>query len=457
MSHILICDDDRSIISALRLFLRSEGFEVSTASSPSEAEYFIKSQRIDLALIDLNYGADTTSGQEGIALTQRLHELDDTLAIVCMTGWASIEIAVEVMKAGAGDFVQKPWENERLHSIIVNQLKLRAERHQNQLLSAENASLKASLADSQPPLITHSAAMQKLMAQIEQVARTDINILITGPNGTGKSLLARHIHAMSTRSEHRFVSLNMGAVSESLFESELFGHVKGAFTDAKSQRIGRVELAREGTLFLDEIGNIPLSQQAKLLRLLEERQFERLGSSKTQEADFRLISATNADLAHMVQSQRFRQDLFYRLNTFVIDLPPLCQRQEDIQPMANAFIEQAARRLQKHTPVLSQEAIFTLMTYPWPGNIRELAHTMERATLLAANKITTEHLMLTPSQPHVPPQVHESESPEGTLDEIEKKVIERRLMDHKGNALAAAKSLGLSRSAFYRRLEKYQL
>ena len=456
MSHILIADDDPSIVAALRLFLKSEGFKVTTASSPAEAVFFVKQNDIDLALIDLNYHADTTSGQEGINLTEQLASLDESLAIVCMTGWASVEIAVEVMKAGAGDFVEKPWENERLLTVITNQLKLREQKLQNQVLNQENQNLKSELAQRDGELIVESAPMKALLAQLEQIAKADINVLITGPNGTGKSLLAQHIHNLSSRNNERFVSVNMGAISESLFESELFGHVKGAFTDAKENRIGRVELAEKGTLFMDEIGNIPLPQQAKLLRLLEEHQFEKVGSSKTQTANIRLISATNANLDAMVEDATFRQDLLYRLNTFVVRLPSLAERKDDILPMANNFIAKAAKRFNKPAPSLSPAACDALLAYHWPGNVRELSHTLERATLLAVSEISPEHLMLMPSATQVPQaQEQITAKYQGTMDEIEKAVIEQRLMEYQGNALDTAKSLGLSRSAFYRRLDKF--
>jgi DNA-binding NtrC family response regulator len=456
VSHILIADDDPSIVAALRLFLKSEGFKVTTASSPAEAVFFVKQNDIDLALIDLNYHADTTSGQEGINLTEQLASLDDSLAIVCMTGWASVEIAVEVMKAGAGDFVEKPWENERLLTVITNQLKLREQKLQNQVLNQENQNLKSELAQGDGELIVESAPMKALLAQLAQIAKADINVLITGLNGTGKSLLAQHIHNLSNRNNERFVSVNMGAISESLFESELFGHVKGAFTDAKENRIGRVELAEKGTLFMDEIGNIPLPQQAKLLRLLEEHQFEKVGSSKTQTANIRLISATNANLDAMVEDATFRQDLLYRLNTFVVRLPSLAERKDDILPMANNFIAKAAKRFNKPAPSLSPAACDALLAYDWPGNVRELSHTLERATLLAVSEISPEHLMLTPNATQAPQaQEQITAKYQGTMDEIEKAVIEQRLMEYQGNALDTAKSLGLSRSAFYRRLDKF--
>nr|WP_252733657.1 sigma-54 dependent transcriptional regulator [Pseudoalteromonas sp. C2R02] len=461
VSHILIADDDVSILASLRLFLKMEGFKVTTASNPAEVEYFIKSQDIALALIDLNYKLDTTSGEEGLTLTQKLKSLDPDLAIICMTGWATVEIAVEVMKSGAGDFVQKPWENERLLAIINAQLAIREQKLKNLRLNEENKTLKQQIAAIDGnDLIAHSPAMTNLLATIDQVAKTDINILITGENGTGKSLLASYIHSISERKSDSFVSVNMGAITETLFESEMFGHVKGAYTDAKENRIGRVELAQNGTLFLDEIANIPLTQQAKLLRLLEEHQFEKVGSSKTQQADIRLVSATNANLEDMVTDKSFRQDLLYRLNTFVIEIPSLKVRGEDILPMAESFIAKSANRYKKLAPLLSEDAKQQLLSYEWPGNVRELSHTIERATLLAQCEILSEHLMLKKTDANIESKVI-VEEPNGnnfddmSMDDIEKSVIETRLQKNKGNALDAARSLSMSRSAFYRRLDKF--
>jgi transcriptional regulator with PAS, ATPase and Fis domain len=310
-------------------------------------------------------------------------------------------------------------------------------------------------------MVAESSAMKALLSTLAQIAKSDINILITGENGTGKSLLASHIHQISQRSNNSFVSVNMGAITDTLFESEMFGHVKGAFTDAKENRIGRVELAEKGTLFLDEIGNIPLAQQAKLLRLLEEHQFEKVGASKTQQADMRVISATNGDLAQMVADKSFRQDLLYRLNTFVVEIPPLKSRTEDIVPMAENFIAKSAARYNKIAPILSTQAKQQLLAYSWPGNVRELSHTLERATLLAEDEIFSEHLMLAEITGHeVAPSVElttEGFAEVLTMEEIEKKVIEQRLRLNKGNAMDAAKSLAMSRSAFYRRLDKFGL
>ena len=456
MVHILIADDDPSIVASLRIFLKSEGFTISTASTPAEAIYFAKNKALDLALVDLNYQADTTSGAEGISLVEQLLATDEELPIVCMTGWASVEIAVDVMKAGAGDFVQKPWENERLLSIIHTQLKLREERKQNKVLNQENEELKHQLSQDSGELIANSQSMKLLLAQLEQIAQSDINILITGENGTGKSLLANFIHRFSQRQSQRLVSINMGAISESLFESEMFGHVKGAFTDAKENRIGRVEMAENGTLFMDEIGNIPLSQQAKLLRLLEERQFERVGSSKTQNANIRVISATNADLNEMVTEKVFRQDLLYRLNTFVVEIPSLQHRSEDILPLALHFINKAAERYQKPAPSLSEQAEQALLSYPWPGNVRQLENAVYRAvSLLDDNELRVEHMQL-PTFTH---ELGYLESDfEGTLEHAVKRfeaTLLRKLYPAYPSSRQLAKRLGLSHTAVANKLREY--
>ncbi len=462
MSHILIADDDASIVAALRLFLKSEGFKVTTATSPAEVEFLIKSNEIDLALIDLNYQLDTTSGIEGVELTQKLKNYDANIAVVCMTGWATVEIAVQVMQSGAGDFIQKPWENDRLLSVINNQLALREQTKNNLKLTEENNNLKQQIAvlDGND-MVAESAAMKSLLNTLEKISKADINILITGENGTGKSLLANHIHQLSLRADNTFVSVNMGAITDTLFESEMFGHVKGAFTDAKENRIGRVELAEQGTLFLDEIANIPLAQQAKLLRLLEEHQYEKVGASKTQQANIRVISATNSNLQQMVKEKSFRQDLLFRLNTFIVEIPPLKARLDDILPMAEAFIVKCAARYNKAVPKLSGQAEQQLLTYQWPGNVRELSHTIERATLLASDEILPEHLMLVEVEATAPLEISVANQctfeDEMTMDDIEKAVIEQRLKLNKGNASDAAKSLAMSRSAFYRRLDKFGL
>jgi len=457
IKKLLIADDDGGILTSLRFLLKSQPFKLTFAHSVQEVEYFVKNEQFDLVLMDLNYAKDTTSGEEGLTLIKTLKNLDEDLVIVVMTGWASIELAVTAMQHGAGDFVQKPWDNERLISILHQQLLLAAQQQKAKKLTAENKLLKNELGQGgniQP--VANSMAMQQLMVQLKQFAATDISILLTGENGTGKSMLVDYIHQHSQRSEDSLVAVNMGGISETLFESEMFGHVKGAFTDAKESRVGRFELAHQGTLFLDEIANVPLTQQAKLLRVLEAKQFEKVGSSSTRTTDFRLISATNGDLQAMVSAGEFRQDLMFRINTLILKVPALRDRQEDIIPLAEDFINQIAIKYHKPSVQLSAKAQQYLVDYHWPGNVRELAHTIERALLVAVEVIEPEHLMLNLQSQQVAEQTSFDNS-DLSLLEIEKMVISQRLKSFAGNVKEAGDSLGLSRSAFYRRLDKLGL
>lgn len=360
------------------------------------------------------------------------------------------------MKLGAADFIQKPWSNERLLHTLRTQITLNQARHQGDKLAQENALLKQQMETDTSEIIAHSPAMQDLLGQLEKLAQSDMSILLTGENGTGKSVLAEYVHQHSMRASNVFIAVNMGAISETLFESEMFGHVKGAFTDASSNRIGRFELAQSGTIFLDEIANIGLPQQAKLLRVLEERQFERVGSSKTQSIDVRLISATNADLNALVETETFRQDLLYRLNTITVHVPALRERVEDILPLASQYIATFAQKYRLPVKQISPSAQQALITYDWPGNVRELGHVIERAMFLSAKAlIDVDDLAIERGTPRA------SESPPDwatqSLDELEKKIIQQRLEQFNHNPQKTAESLGLSRSAYYRRLEKYQL
>ncbi len=457
--HILIADDDHNILAALKLLLTSEGYQVTLASHPEQVLKLAKSNDFDCVFLDLNFDLDTTSGEEGLALISALNDIDSAVPIVVMTGWATVELAVNAMQNGASDFIQKPWENDRLLTIAETQILLAEQLHQTEKLSQENHLLKAEQGRFEH-LVAESSAMKNVLEMAEQVAKSDINVLITGENGTGKSLLAEYIHAASERASHSMINVNMGAITENLFESEMFGHAKGAFTDAKEQRIGRFELADKGSLFLDEIGNIPISQQAKLLRVLESQQFEKVGASKTQHSDARVIAATNANITELVADGAFRQDLLYRLNTVEILLPALKQRQADILPMATLFLDKFANKYQKKSLYLSDGAKQALLDYAWPGNIRELNHMIERAVVLSGqHEISVEHLSIT-NQPllnETSPEINESVDYNLPLEAIEKEVINKRIEFFKGNMLEVAKSLGLSRSAFYRRIDKYKL
>ncbi len=449
-ARILIADDQPDVLEALRLLLKGEGYATEAVKAPAAVIKAVEANDYALVLMDLNYARDTTSGQEGLELLQKLQGLDATLPVVVMTAWASVDVAVEAMRRGARDFVTKPWDNPRLLAIIRNQLELGSAVRAYRRLEQENELLRGS-GKAGPALIAQSAAMRPVLEVIARVGPSDANILITGENGTGKGLVAQALHAVSLRAGKPFISVNMGGLPEGVFESELFGHVRGAFTDAKADRAGRFELADGGTLFLDEIGNIPLSQQAKMLRTIETGEFERVGSSRTYRASVRLVSATNADLAAEVAAGKFRQDLLFRLNTIQLHLPPLRERREDIELLAQHFLKQHVTRYRKAITGFDEGALQALRDYSWPGNVRELDHSVERGVLMAPGKvIRAPDLGLNAGQ--AVPRLEEM-----SIEEVEAFLIKKTLARCDGNARKAAEELGLSRSAFYRRLEKYGL
>lgn len=446
--RILIADDQPDILEALRLLLKGEGYAIETAKSPAAVIKAVEGRDFAAALIDLNYARDTTSGQEGLDLLTKLQAADPTLPVVVMTAWASVEVAVEAMRRGAKDFITKPWDNPRLLAIVKTQVELANAVRAYRRLEQETQLLRGK---GGPNLIAESAAMRPVLEVISRVGPSDANILITGENGTGKGVIARALHAVSARNAGSFISVNMGGLPEGIFESELFGHVRGAFTDAKVDRAGRFELADGGSLFLDEIGNIPMSQQAKILRTLETGEFERVGSSKTYRANVRLISATNADLQEQVAAGKFRQDLLFRLNTIHIHLPPLRERREDIELLAAFFLKGHVERYRKSITGFDEAAIQAMRNYGWPGNVRELDHAVERGVLMAAGKVVRAGdlgLNAATSAPRLEDM---------TIEEVEAFLIKKTLARCDGNARRAAEDLGLSRSAFYRRLEKYGL
>jgi DNA-binding NtrC family response regulator len=446
-ARILLADDQRDVIEALRLLLKSEGYQTDTADSPAAVLKALERREYDVVLIDLNYARDTTSGQEGLDLLARLRAIDDTLPVIVMTAWASVSLAVEAMRRGASDFIEKPWNNERVLSIFRAQTELGRAVRRTRRLEAQNR-LPGDVA---PPLIAQSAAMRPVLDVIARVGPSDANVLITGENGTGKGLVAQALHAGSRRSSRPLVTINAGGVSEGVFESELFGHVKGAYTDARQDRIGRFEMADGGTLFLDEIANVPLSQQQKLLRVLERGEFERLGSSTTRKVDVRLISATNADIDAEMAAGRFRQDLLFRLNTIEVRLPPLRDRRDDIPALANHFLDGHAARYRKKLLGFDSSALAALSDYSWPGNVRELDHAVERAVLMATTeRIRVADLSLRPAREQ-PARIDDM-----SLEDVEALMIKKALSRH-GNVTEAARALGLSRSALYRRLERYGL
>ena len=452
---ILLVDDDNDILIALKMLLVPEGYEVTLTQNPEAAKAAVRKENFSLVLMDLNYSLDTTSGEEGLQLIADIRKLDDTLPIVVMTGWATIEVAVSTMQNGANDFIQKPWDIDRLIAIICNQIKLAQSEKNSQKLKQQNQLLEQQVnREYQGQLIAQSPVMQQTMAIINQVAKSNASVLLTGENGTGKSMFARYIHEHSARNGASQISVNMGAVTETLFESEMFGHVKGAFTDAKSTRIGRFELADEGTLFLDEIANTPYSQQGKLLRVLEDSEFEKVGANKTQTVDIRLISATNANLSDAVTNGEFRKDLLYRINTIAIEIPPLRDREEDIIPLAQSCLKNMANKNNHTELTISPSAKKALIAYDWPGNIRELNHVMERAQILCQQSTINVIDLGLPNNKNKIELIATEPEELATLESIELDIIDQRLSYFKGNALKAAKSLGLSRSAFYRRLEK---
>jgi DNA-binding NtrC family response regulator len=448
VSRVLIADDQRDVLEALRILLKGEGHQTESVTSISGIFNALQQRDYALLMMDLNYTRDTTSGQEGLEVIPKIQALDSTLPIVVMTAWATIDLAVEAMKRGARDFVPKPWDNDRLLTIVRTQIELGSALRKGRKLEAANKLLGGNV----PNLIAEAPTMRPVLEMIQRVAPSDANVLITGENGTGKSLIAQALHALSPRASHSMITVNMGGLSETLFESELFGHVKGAFTDAKTDRAGRFELADESSLFMDEIANIPLNQQAKLLRVIETGEFERVGSSKTLRANVRIISATNANLADEVAAGRFRQDLLFRLNTIEIALPPLRDRREDIIPLANNFLRMHAQRYRKEIAGFDETARDRLMQHSFPGNVRELDHVIERAVLMAhGTHLKAADLGLTSAG-------GESKSLEDmSLEDVEAFLIKKALARNNGNARKAAESLGLSRSAFYRRLQQYGL
>ncbi len=447
--RLLIADDQEDVLAALRLLLKPEGLTLDCVTSPQAVASALDQREYDLLLMDLNYTRDTTSGQEGFDLMSRVQQADPMLPIVVMTAWGSVDIAVEAMRRGARDFVQKPWDNARLLAIVKTQLELSAALRRGARLEAENRLLQA---DGRPVLIANAATMHPVIELIARVGPSDANILITGEPGTGKEVVARTLYAVSERASQPMVTVNMGGLAEGVFESELFGHVKGAFTDAKADRVGRFELADGGTIFLDEIANLPFNLQAKLLRVLETGEMERVGSSKTRRVNVRVISATNANLHQEVAAGRFRQDLLFRLNTIEIHLPPLRERREDIPLLAAHCLSQMARRYRKPVTGFDPAALQAMLDHPWQGNVRELNHVIERAVLMAQeNLIRAADLALRASRESA------GKLEDMSLEDVEAFLIKKALARYQGNVSQAAGALGLSRSALYRRIQRYGL
>ncbi len=434
--RILVADDQSDVLEALKLLLKGEGYDVEAVASPRGVLAALDKRDFDALLIDMNYARDTTSGAEGMDLLARIQALDAPPPVMVMTAWASIDGAVEAMRRGARDFIEKPWDNRRLLTTLRTQVELGRALRKSQRLEIENRRLRR---EGLPELVAESPAMQPVLRLMERVGPSDANVLILGEHGTGKEVVARWLHAASARADRPLIAVNLGGIPDGLFESELFGHVRGAFTDAKTDRIGRFELAEGGTLFLDEIANLPLPQQAKLLRVLETGEYERVGASRARRADVRVVAATNADIQAEVKAGRFREDLLFRLNTVEIRLPPLRERRADIPLLAAHFLHRYAARYRKAAMEFTPDAMEVLLRHSWPGNVRELDHAIERGLDGGGGGGAAAAL------------------DQMSLEDVERVLIQKALTRAAGNVSEAANALGLSRSALYRRLKRHGL
>ncbi|MFK7845007.1 MAG: sigma-54-dependent transcriptional regulator [Rhodothermales bacterium] len=449
---VLVIDDDRDILQAARLLLKQHVAQVDTQEDPSTLPALLKQTSYDVILLDMNFARGNSSGLEGLHWLEQIIKIDPSISVILITAFGDVETAVHAIKEGATDFILKPWQNERLVTTVQNALRLRSSKKEARQLRTQKQHLSEAMDSPYQVFIGESGGMRDVFETIRKVAPTDANVLVLGENGTGKELVSRAIHRQSTRTDQVFVTVDLGAVSETLFESELFGHVKGAFTDAREDRAGRFEAAHNGTLFLDEIGNLSLPLQAKLLSALQHRNITRVGSNKQRPIDVRLICATNMPLYEMSAEQKFRQDLLYRINTVEIKLPPLRDRQEDLPMLCDHFLKLYARKYKKGAMRLGAGTLKKLAAYPWPGNVRELRHAIERAIILsdAAVLQPTDFLL---SAPETATSATAFESM--NLQEVEKQAIRQTLRKHNGNISHAARELGLTRAALYRRLEKY--
>ncbi len=453
-ARILIVDDDEDVLFAFRLLTQKYIEEIRTENKPSVIPSILKEESFDLILLDMNFEKDVTSGQEGFFWLKKILEIDPAAVVILLTAYGDVEMAVNAIKYGATDFILKPWQNEKLLATIWAALKLRNSQKEANQLRVQQRRLSADIDSRFQEILGHSKPMQDLFDTISKVAKTDANILILGENGTGKELVARSIHRQSLRFDKVFISVDMGSITETLFESELFGHVKGAFTDAKNDYAGRFEIANGGTLFLDEIGNLPVSLQSKLLNVLENRLVTKVGSNRSVSIDIRLICATNLSLLDLVNKNRFRQDLLFRINTVEIKLPPLRDRLEDIAILAEHFKHQYARKYHKDMKILPSETLKKLRSYHWPGNIRELQHAIERAIILCeSDTLRSSDFVFTLAESLGIGELKESIN----LDQAEKRIIGNILKKNNGNISGAARELGISRAALYRRIEKHGL
>lgn len=452
---LLIVDDNEDLLKAAKMHLKRHFAQVDTERNPEAIPALMNNEDYDVILLDMNFTKDVSSGSEGYYWLEKILRLDPSAVVVLITAYGDIQMAVKAIKAGATDFVLKPWENEKLLATLFSAMRLRESRDVIENLKIQNHEINQALNDRYSEIIGQSAAMQKIFQTIDRVARTDANVLILGENGTGKELIARAIHRNSSRKNETFASVDLGSITETLFESELFGHKKGAFTDAREDRAGRFELANNGTLFLDEIGNLSMPLQAKLLTVLQNRKVSRVGANKEIPIDIRLICATNMPLYEMVKQNRFRQDLLYRINTIEIEIPPLRERFEDIPLLADHFLKHYAAKYEKSVSKISDGAVTRMHKHPWPGNIRELQHAIERAVILSNGNVLQPHdFNLTPSPGKEDGHLSLEQY---NLEEVEKLLIRKVLKKYNGNITQAATELGLTRSSLYRRLEKFGL
>lgn len=452
-AKILIIDDDRDILETARMFLKQEFSNVQIEGDPALIPTLLRNQEYDVILLDMNFKKGVNDGEEGFHWLQQILRIDPEAVVVLITAYGEVDLAVKAMKNGAVDFILKPWKNQKLLATIMAAIQLRTSRKEVQRLRTTRDKLRDDIEQPYADFIGESEAIQRVHELIDRVAQTDANVLILGENGTGKELVARAIHRRSARSSNDFISVDLGAITETLFESELFGHVKGAFTDARQDKPGRFEIASEGTLFLDEIGNLSLPLQSKLLTVLQRRKVQRVGANKEIPVDFRLICATNLPLHEMVFEKKFRQDLLYRINTVEIRMPSLREREEDIPLLLNHFLQRFSQKYKRHDLRIDKRVVAKLKRYAWPGNIRELQHAIERAVILNEGRIIENADMLIGS---VAPPVTSADEPQ-TLDEMEKRFIQQSLAEQEGNVTNTARKLGMTRTALYRRMKKHGL
>lgn len=449
---ILMIDDDEDVLLAAKMLLKKSNHQVIIEKNPNKIPFLLNNDSYDVILLDMNFSKDTTSGKEGFEWLKQIKDRDPDAVVIMITAFGDVEMAVRALKDGATDFILKPWQNEKLVATISTAIKLKKSYNEVDKLRKAKQMLEEQISQPFRDIIGQSNTIKEVFTLIDKVAKTDANILILGENGTGKELVARAIHQKSMRKDNSFVAVDMGAITETLFESELFGHKKGSFTDAREDRPGRFELANGGTLFLDEIGNLSMALQSKLLSALQSRQVTRVGSNQPTEVDIRLICATNMPLHQMVKEGKFRQDLLYRINTVEITIPPLGDRVDDIPMLANHFLSYYAKKYRKDVLSISPEAMSKLKKYPWPGNVRELQHSIERALIMADSSTLQESDFLF-SRKGSEDLTNDSLN----LDEVEKAAVAKAIQLHNGNISKAAEELGLTRASLYRRMEKYGL